>query len=96
MCGKAPVEKEHAAKGQESYTPVPWKIAEPTYRRADNVNLVYCSTQNFAIIKGEMSVNGSSVKLQSLPAPMAKEIWKSGTHVISKLCCGFFFLRGGR
>ena len=68
MCGKAPVEKERAVKGRESYTPVLWKIAEPTYRRADNVNSVYCNNQNFTIIKGEKSVDGISVKLQFLPA----------------------------
>lgn len=90
MCGKSPAEKGCAVKGEESYTPVLWKIAEPTDARADNVNSVCCNNQNLAIIKGEKSVDGSSVQVQSLPAPMAKGIWKSGTSVLSKLCCGFF------
>lgn len=90
MCAKAPVEKERAVEGEESYTPVLWEIAEPTDRRADNVNLVYRNNQNFAIIKGEKSVDGSSAKFQSLPAPVAKRIWKSGTSVISKPCAFFW------
>lgn len=91
MRGKVPVEKERAVKGEESYTPVLWKTAEPTYRRVDNANSAYCNNQNVAIIKGEMSVDGSSMKLQCLPAPIAKGVWKRGTSVISKLCCGFFW-----
>lgn len=61
MCGKAAVEKEHALKGGESYTPVLWKIAQPAYRRADDVSFLYCNNQNFTNIKGK-SVDGDSVK----------------------------------
>jgi len=82
--------KRTFSKGEESYSPVLWKIAEPTYTRADNVNLLYYNNQNFAIVKEEKSVDGISVKLQSLSAPVAKGIWKSGMSVISKLCCRLF------
>lgn len=74
MCGRTPLAKERAVEGEGSSTPVLWKIAEPTNRRADNVSSVYSHNQNFSINKGEMSADGNCVKLQPLPAPAAKGI----------------------
>lgn len=53
MCGRAPTEKEHAVQGEESSTPVLWKIAEPTNRRVENVSTVHSKIRISPLLKGK-------------------------------------------
>lgn len=80
MCGRAPTEKKRAIEREER----------------SNVSSMYSNNQNFSIIKGEMSADGNSVKLQPLffQPQLQRRCENVGTSIISEPCCevGIFFV----